>query len=108
MFWRVRVSRGAALSAGAIAIAVVVLVLVVGPQFIWGGDSSTDTAAAGPLAPPPWAADTEFKPGSDQSARTTSPTPAAKPAPIDPETGMPAASAGSNGSFTPPPPGERK
>jgi cell wall-associated NlpC family hydrolase len=97
------------LVAGTAAIAVcALLVLVVGPKLIWGGDSAA-TADAAPLAPPPWAADPNYEPGSSTpQIDTTKTTPAAKPAPIDPKTGMPAASAGTNGSFTPPTPEERK
>jgi cell wall-associated NlpC family hydrolase len=112
MFWRIRPKVGKALGAAAAAVAAgVLLALVVGPHVIWGGDSSGDAVAATPLAPPPWAANPDGKPGGKApgaSTTTTSTTAAAKPAPIDPVTGMPAASAGTNGSYAPPPPSERK
>jgi hypothetical protein len=107
MFSRIRLNKGAALVAGGVAVLAVGL-LVIGSRFVWGGGSSPDAAAAAPIAPPPWAADPAYKPGSKPPSETTTTTPAAKPAPIDPATGMPAASAGTNGSFTPPSPEERK
>jgi hypothetical protein len=106
MFWRIRFDNGAALTAGAVAVVAVGL-LAVGLRFVWDGDSSNEAAAA-PLAPPPWAADPAYRPGAADSHAETATTTRAKPAPIDPVTGMPAASAGSNGSFTPPSPEERK
>jgi cell wall-associated NlpC family hydrolase len=73
-----------------------------------GGDSkSTHDFADIKLAPKPWAADPQYRPGAEVPTTTTDAKPAPK-APIDPKTGMPAASAGSNGSFTPPTPAERK
>jgi cell wall-associated NlpC family hydrolase len=86
-----------AAAAGAVAV----------PRF--GGDSksSSDKFADIKLAPQPWAADPEYRPGAATPTTTTQPKPIPK-APIDPVTGMPAASAGTNGSFTPPSPEERK
>jgi cell wall-associated NlpC family hydrolase len=108
VIWTIRDNKGIALAAAVGAAVCALLVLVVGPRFVWSG-SSTEQAAAAPLAPPPWAADPNYKPGSSTpQIDTTKTTPAAKPAPIDPKTGMPAASAGSNGSFQPPSPAERK
>ena len=107
MFWSIRLNKGAVLVAGAAAILVVAL-LVIGSRFVWGGGSSTDSAAAAPLAPPPWAADPAYKPGAGETAEITTTSQRTKSAPIDPVTGMPAASAGTNGSFTPPSPEERK
>jgi cell wall-associated NlpC family hydrolase len=76
------------------------------------GDASTSKGSSGKfadtkLAPEPWAADPQFRPGAPSPTTTTDAKPAPK-APIDPKTGMPAASAGTNGSFTPPSPAERK
>ena len=108
LIWRIRANKGVVLAAAIAAAIVCALVLVVGPKFIWGGGSA-DKAAAAPLAPPPWAANPDYKPGSaTPQVDTTKTTPAAKPAPIDPKTGMPAASAGTNGSFQPPSPAEQK
>jgi cell wall-associated NlpC family hydrolase len=70
---------------------------------------TSDKFADTKLAPKPWAADPHYRPGTPTPTTTT--TTEAKPAPkapIDPKTGMPAASAGTNGSFTPPSPEERK
>jgi hypothetical protein len=93
-----------------IAIAAAAAILIVGPKV--GGDSSEaapDKLAATKLAPEPWAADPKYDP-SNPAASTTpaAPTPKAAPAPVDPKTGMPAASAGNNGSFEPPSAAERK
>jgi cell wall-associated NlpC family hydrolase len=68
--------------------------------------STSDRYANTKLAPKPWAADPEYRPGAPTPTATKQPEPIK--APIDPKTGMPAASAGSNGSFTPPSPEERK
>jgi cell wall-associated NlpC family hydrolase len=69
--------------------------------------SSQNKYANTKLAPEPWAADPHYRPGQPSPTTTTDSKPVPK-APIDPKTGMPAASAGSNGSFTPPTPAERK
>jgi cell wall-associated NlpC family hydrolase len=69
--------------------------------------ATSDKFADTKLAPKPWAADPQFKPGAPTPTTTTEAKPIPK-APIDPATGMPAASAGTNGSFTPPTPAERK
>jgi hypothetical protein len=84
-----------------------VLVLFAGPKLASGG-SAHDKLADTKVAPPPWAADPQFRPGAQRSAGPPDKVPSARPAPVDPKTGMPAASAGSNGSYTPPPPGERR
>jgi cell wall-associated NlpC family hydrolase len=93
------------------AVGAAAVVLVVGPNLASGGsDPAPSKLADAQLAPPPWAADPEFKPGAthpSSAARGKVPSQAA-PAPVDPKTGMPAASAGTNGSYTPPPPGERR
>ena len=80
------------------------------PKLSGAGDKAApDKLADTKLAPEPWAAAPRYDP-----ANATAQSPAAKPppkqapAPIDPKTGMPAASAGTNGSFTPPSPAERK
>jgi cell wall-associated NlpC family hydrolase len=86
------------------------LILLVGTRVISGGSNAAPSKLADvQVAPPPWAADPRFRPGAKQpSVSPKASAPAAAPAPIDPKTGMPAASAGSNGSFSPPSPAERK
>jgi cell wall-associated NlpC family hydrolase len=87
--------------------AVAFAVLVAPKPFSVGSEAAPDKLADTKLAPEPWAADPRYDPA--HAATTTTPhKPAAQPAPIDPKTGMPAASAGTNGSFTPPSPAERK
>ena len=101
LIWRIRDNKALAAAAAAI-VACALLALVVGPQLVSNG-GSVDKVAAAPLAPPPWAAEPNYRPGgSTPQIDTTKTTPDAKPAPIDPKTGMPAASAGTNGSFHPP------
>jgi cell wall-associated NlpC family hydrolase len=72
-----------------------------------GGSKSSDRLADTKLAPVPWAADPQYKPGEAAPTTATQSKPAPN-APIDPKTGLPAASAGSNGSYTPPSPAERR
>jgi cell wall-associated NlpC family hydrolase len=97
-----------------VAIAAVAVIAVAAVAFAVPrlGDVSTSTAspdryADTKLAPEPWAADPQYRPGAPAPTTTTEAKPVPK-APIDPKTGMPAASAGTNGSFTPPTPAERK
>ncbi len=83
------------------------------PKITGGSQSSADKLADVKLAPKPWAADPQYRPGaqSPTTTTTTTTTTEAKPvpkAPVDPKTGLPAASAGTNGSFTVPSPAERK
>ncbi|HKH22128.1 MAG TPA: NlpC/P60 family protein [Solirubrobacterales bacterium] len=93
-----------AIAAGAAYIAV--------PQLT--GDSGTEAGklAAVKVAPEPWAGHAKPNYQSERALEELAPwdrpPPKAAPAPIDPKTGMPAASAGTNGSFTPPPPSERR
>jgi cell wall-associated NlpC family hydrolase len=96
----------------AIAAAAVIAVAAVAFAVPRLGDASTskgssDKYADTRLAPKPWAADPQYGPGAPSPTTTTEAKPIPK-APIDPKTGMPAASAGTNGSFTPPTPAERK
>src|SRR5262245_7184607 len=66
-------------------------------------------ANAEPKLPPlPWQGAPGSKPPAPPKLATDKSRPQAKPAPIDPVTGLPAASAGSNGSYEPPPPEERE
>jgi hypothetical protein len=97
---------------------IVVAVALLGCAVLWvalGGpkqlaSGGTKIASAEKLPPLPW----EGAPGSKPPVTrvsTASQKPAAtqaKPAPVDPATGLPAASAGSNGAYTPPPPEERQ
>ncbi|HEX3561793.1 MAG TPA: NlpC/P60 family protein [Solirubrobacterales bacterium] len=96
----------------AAAIAVAALIMVAGPKLASGGSGPAPSKLADTkLAPPPWKANPGYDPAAphDSSARKQkAPVKSAPAAPVDPVTGLPAASAGSNGSYTPPPPGQRK
>jgi cell wall-associated NlpC family hydrolase len=93
----------------AVAVVAVAAALIAGPKLSVGGsDAAPSKLTDTKLAPKPWAADPQYAPGSSSAAARTPKQPAPEPAPIDPKTGMPAASAGTNGSFTPPSPAERK
>src|SRR4051794_29065529 len=94
-----------------VALAGTAYVLFAGPKLAGGGSTAAaDKLADVKLAPEPWAADPKYNPAnsSDPSVPSAKPAPKPAPAPIDPKTGLPAASAGSNGSFTPPSSAERK
>jgi cell wall-associated NlpC family hydrolase len=71
--------------------------------------AATEASGQQKLPPLPWEDQASSTPPAapKEKPEATAPVPAA-PAPIDPVTGMPAASAGTNGSYTPPPPSERK
>jgi cell wall-associated NlpC family hydrolase len=87
------------------AIAGAALIAVAGP------DPAPSKLADAQLAPPPWEGNPNYEPGATQDSsapKEKAPVQSAPAAPVDPATGMPAASAGTNGSYTPPPPGERK
>jgi hypothetical protein len=108
---RLRDHRRAAVLLGAAAvIAGAALILVASVT----GDSGSapGKAAAVQLAPPPWEGHAKPRYRSEASLERAAPwdrpPQQSAPAPIDPTTGMPAASAGSNGSYTPPSPSERK
>src|SRR5262249_29181457 len=102
--WRTARYAGAALLVAALA-----WVVAGEPKPGHGPSRRRDRVRA---APPPWAdAPGGQRPPAPPRPDSPTPYPASKrtaPAPVDPKTGLPAASAGSNGSFTPPPPGERK
>jgi cell wall-associated NlpC family hydrolase len=80
--------------------------MAVGPRNSVHVATAGDSTADASLPPLPWqgAAPAEAPAAAEPS------TPAAKEAkaPVDPKTGLPAASAGTNGSFTPPSPEERR
>jgi cell wall-associated NlpC family hydrolase len=92
------------------AIAVAALIVLK----LTGGDSqpATGKLASVQLAPEPWEGRAKPKYQSEEALQRAAPwdTPSPRKAPgaIDPKTGLPAASAGSNGSYTPPSPEERK
>jgi cell wall-associated NlpC family hydrolase len=79
-----------------------------------GGDSNppSQKLAAVKLAPEPWQGRAKPQYHSEaelqKAAPWDTPSPRTAPGAIDPKTGLPAASAGSNGSYTPPSPAERK
>jgi cell wall-associated NlpC family hydrolase len=98
---------------GVLAIVVAAALAVVVPKL--GADGSTSSPkklAAVKLAPEPWAGHAKPHYRSEESLQKAAPwdTPSKRTAPgaIDPKTGLPAASAGTNGSFTPPSPAEQK
>jgi cell wall-associated NlpC family hydrolase len=94
-----------------VAVVVGAAALVAGPKLASrGSDQTASKLADAKLAPPPWARNPGYRPGAprDSSAHKQKAPAQSPPAPVDPVTGLPAASAGTNGSYTPPPPGERK
>jgi hypothetical protein len=94
------------LAFGVVAVVAAAAVLIAGPK-LGGSEATPNKLADTKLAPEPWTADPKYDP-ANASSTPAAEQPKAKPAPIDPTTGMPAASAGTNGSFTPPSPEERK
>jgi cell wall-associated NlpC family hydrolase len=104
--FRFQIRRRSLLVVGAVAIVAAAAALIAGPKLSGSDPKATPNRLADTeLAPEPWAADPEYDPANAKSA-PAQPKPA--PAPIDPKTGMPAASAGTNGSFEPPSPAERR
>jgi cell wall-associated NlpC family hydrolase len=97
-------------AAALVALAVAALIAV--PKLTGGSDSAPGKLAAVRLAPEPWQGRSKPKYQSEEALQRKAPwdTPSPRTAPgaIDPKTGLPAASAGSNGSYTPPSPAERK
>jgi cell wall-associated NlpC family hydrolase len=77
-----------------------------------GPSSTSDKLASVQLAPEPWSGHSKPRYRSEadlqRAAPWDRPPPKAAPAPVDPKTGLPAASAGSNGSFQAPSPGQLK
>src|SRR4051812_44149571 len=107
--FRRHISRRSVLALVVIALAAAAAVLIVGPKVGGGSKATPNKLADTKLAPEPWAADPKYDPANAPASSTGAPKqPKAAPAPIDPKTGMPAASAGSNGSFQAPSPAERK
>jgi cell wall-associated NlpC family hydrolase len=109
--WRIGL-RPALLVPAVAAVAIAAGALVMVPKLSGGSGSSSGKLASVKLAPEPWAGHAKPKYRSEESLQRAAPwdTPSKRTAPgaIDPKTGMPAASAGSNGSFTPPSPAERR
>jgi hypothetical protein len=82
------------------------------PKLIGGGGSSSSKLVSVKVAPEPWQgrAKPEYRSEAElqKAAPWDVPSKRTTPGAIDPATGMPAASAGSNGSYQPPSPAERK
>ncbi len=98
----------------AIALAAIAAAALIALPKLSGGDSkpAASKLASVKLAPEPWQGRDKPKYRSEESLQRAAPwdTPSPRTAPgaIDPKTGLPAASAGTNGSYTPPSPAERK
>ncbi len=111
MLWRLHKNRRAVGVIVAIAVVAGAAWLVAGPG-LGGSKAAPDKLAAAKLAPKPWAGNAKPKYQSEQQLQAAAPwdRPPQQnaPAAVDPATGLPAASAGSNGSYTPPSPAERK
>ena len=111
MLWRLHKHRRAVGAIVAIAIVAGAAWFVAGPG-LGGSKAAPDRLAATKLAPEPWAGHARPKYQSEKELQAAAPwdRPPQQnaPAPVDPTTGLPAASAGSNGSYTPPSPAERK
>jgi cell wall-associated NlpC family hydrolase len=101
-----------AIAVPAVAAVAVAAVLIVIPKLSGDSGSSPHKLAAVQLAPQPWQGRAKPKYRSEESLQKAAPwdTPSQRTAPgaIDPKTGLPAASAGTNGSYTPPSPAERR
>jgi cell wall-associated NlpC family hydrolase len=97
-----------ALALAAIAVAALIAI----PKLTGGSGSAPGELASVELAPQPWQGHAKPEYQSERELQKAAPwdTPSPRTAPgaIDPKTGMPAASAGTNGSYTPPSPAERK
>ena len=111
MLWRLRRHIRAVVLIAAIVVIAGAAVAIAGPK-LGGGKAAPDKLADTKLAPEPWEGHGRPKLRSEQSLQRAAPwdrpPQQSAPAPIDPTTGLPAASAGSNGSYTPPSPAERK
>jgi hypothetical protein len=108
---RIRLRRPVAIPLLAV-IALAVAALIVVPKLSGGSKPASAKLAAVKLAPEPWEGRAKPKYQSEaalqRAAPWDTPSPRTAPGAIDPKTGLPAASAGSNGSYTPPSPAERK
>jgi hypothetical protein len=90
----------------AVAVVAVAAAAFAVPRIGGSPKGSSDKFADTKLAPKPWAADPQYRPGTPPPTTTTEAKPVPK-APVDPKTGMPAASAGTTAP-SPPHPAERK
>jgi cell wall-associated NlpC family hydrolase len=108
VLWRFRRHIRAIVVIAAIALVAVAAAAFAVPRITGDSKPSSDKYADTKLAPKPWAADPQYRPGAESPTTTTTEAKPIPKAPIDPKTGMPAASAGTNGSFDPPSPAERK
>jgi NlpC/P60 family len=113
VIWRIRESRrGAIVAAGVVIAGIAGAGLFALPKLTGGSGSASDQLASVKPAPEPWQGRAKPEYRSEQelqkAAPWDTPSPRTKPGAIDPVTGMPAASAGSNGSYEPPSPAERK
>jgi hypothetical protein len=110
-------SRRVRLRAGIVVLAIALIALAAAaligiPKLSGGSGPTSDRLASVKLAPQPWQGHAKPEYQSEEELQKAAPwdTPSPRTAPgaIDPKTGMPAASAGTNGSYTPPSPAERK
>ena len=108
---RIRLRPGIVVPVAALVV-IVAAALIALPKLTGGSGSSSSKLASVKLAPEPWEGRAKPKYRSEEALQRAAPwdTPSPRTAPgaIDPKTGMPAASAGSNGSYSPPSPAERK
>jgi NlpC/P60 family len=95
-------------------VAIVAAALIAVPKLTGGGGSATggEKLASVSVAPQPWEghAKPQYQSETDLQKKAPWDTASTRTAPgaTDPKTGLPAASAGSNGSYAPPSPAERR
>ena len=108
---RIRLRPGIVVPVAALVV-IAAAALIALPKLTGGSGSASGKLASVKLAPEPWEGRAKPKYRSEEALQRAAPwdTPSPRTAPgaIDPKTGMPAASAGSNGSYSPPSPAERK
>jgi cell wall-associated NlpC family hydrolase len=108
---RIRLRPGIVIPVAAL-VAIAAAALIALPKLTGGSESAPAKLASVKLAPEPWEGRAKPKYHSEEALQRAAPwdTPSPRTAPgaVDPKTGMPAASAGSNGSYSPPSPAERK
>ena len=112
MLWRLHKHRRAVAVIAAAALAAAAALVFLGPRVNGGSEAASDKLAATRLAPEPWAGRARPQYRSEKSLQQAAPwdrpPQQSAPAPVDPTTGLPAASVGNNGSYDPPSPAERK
>jgi cell wall-associated NlpC family hydrolase len=101
------------IAAAAIALVVIAIAAVIAIPKLSGGSSTPATKLASvTVAPEPWQGRQKPQYRSEAALQKAAPWdhPSTRTAPgaVDPKTGLPAASAGSNGSYAPPSPAERR